>query len=48
MLANEAKIWDMTWCEKARVSAWPMFYFAELVAPKKTRIVLHQQLPGEP
>ena len=44
MPANEAKIWDMTWCKKARVSTWPIFYFAELVAPIKARIVPHQQL----
>ena len=37
----------MTWCKKARVSAWPMFYFAELVAPIKTRIVPRQQLAAK-
>ena len=47
MPANEAKIWDMTWCKKARVSTWPIFYFAELVAPIKTRIVPHQQLAAK-
>ena len=44
MLANEAKIWGMTWCKKARVSAWPMLYFSELVAPINARVVFHQQL----
>ena len=47
MLANGAKIWDVTWCKKARVSTWPIFPFAELVAPIKTCLVPCQQVAAK-
>ena len=47
MLSTGAKTWELTWCKKARVSTGPIFPFAGLVAPIKTRLVPRQQLTAK-
>ena len=47
ILSTGVKTWELTWYKKARVSTGPIFPFAGLVAPIKTRLVPRQQLTAK-